>query len=154
MFVCELFVNWSQKCLLTSNGLNIFPVICRVNTTTKKQEIIKSREDGMKTNKQNKKQEKISYGDGNGNGNCSGPLLANKIKKNNQHCRFNKHIYLGELILWQGTSRLCPNNSWFRSTIPHGAIPILTTRPVRCCPSNKSASPTCFVTPEIEFLQK
>lgn len=54
---------------------------------------------------------------------------------------------LGELMLWHGTSRLWPNNSWLRSTIPHGAIPILTTRPVRCWPSNKSASPTCFVTP-------
>lgn len=57
-------------------------------------------------------------------------------------------IYRGELMLWHGTSRLWPNNSWFRSTIPHGAIPILTTRPVRCCPSNNNASPTCFVTPE------
>lgn len=56
-------------------------------------------------------------------------------------------------MLWQGTSRLCPNNSWLRSTIPHGAIPILTTRPVRCCPSSKSASPTCFVTPETKFTQ-
>lgn len=57
------------------------------------------------------------------------------------------YIYLGELILWHGTSRLCPNNSWLRSTIPHGAIPILTTRPVLCCPSSSKASPTCFVTP-------
>lgn len=57
-------------------------------------------------------------------------------------------FYLGDDILWQGTSRLCPNSSWFRSTIPHGAIPMLTTRPVRCCPSSSNASPTCFVTPE------
>lgn len=56
-------------------------------------------------------------------------------------------IYLGELILWHGTSRLCPSNSWFFSTIPQGAIPILTTRPERCCPSIDKASPTCFVTP-------
>lgn len=55
--------------------------------------------------------------------------------------------YRGELILWHGTSRLCPNSSWFRSTMPHGAIPMLTTRPERCCPSRRSASPTCFVTP-------
>lgn len=63
-------------------------------------------------------------------------------------------FYLGELILWQGTSRLCPNSSWFRSTIPHGAIPMLTTRPVRCCPSSSNASPTCFVTPEKYNSQK
>lgn len=55
--------------------------------------------------------------------------------------------YLGELMLWHGTSRLWPSSSWLRSTIPHGAIPMLTTRPVFCWPSSKSASPTCFVTP-------
>lgn len=42
---------------------------------------------------------------------------------------------------------MCPSSSWFRSTIPHGAIPMLTTRPDRCCPSSSRASPTCFVTP-------
>lgn len=55
--------------------------------------------------------------------------------------------YLGELMLWHGTSLLCPKSSWLRSTIPHGAIPILTTLPVLCWPSKSSASPTCFVTP-------
>lgn len=35
----------------------------------------------------------------------------------------------------------------------YSPIPILTTRPVRCWPSNKSASPTCFVTP-IQFFKK
>lgn len=38
MCVCmktNMFVNWSQKCLLTFNILNIFSVICRVNTTAK-----------------------------------------------------------------------------------------------------------------------
>lgn len=58
------------------------------------------------------------------------------------------HTHLGELMLWQGTSRLWPRSSWLRSTMPQGAMPILTTRPVRCCPSKSSASPTCLVTPE------
>lgn len=61
-----------------------------------------------------------------------------------------RNIYLGELMLWHGTSRLCPSNSWFRSTIPHGAIPMLTSRPDRCWPSMSKASPTCFVTPDVE----
>lgn len=64
------------------------------------------------------------------------------------------NIYLGELILWHGTSRLCPNNSWLRSTIPHGAIPMLTTRPDLCCPSTSSASPTCFVTPDVRHGER
>lgn len=59
------------------------------------------------------------------------------------------NIYLGELMLWHGTSRLCPNSSWFRSTIPQGAIPMLTNRPDLCWPSTSSASPTCFVTPDV-----
>lgn len=62
--------------------------------------------------------------------------------------------YRGELILWHGTSRLCPSSSWFRSTMPHGAMPILTTRPERCWPSRRSASPTCFVTPAWVHIQR
>lgn len=72
-------------------------------------------------------------------------------------CHFKvqkQNVYLGELILWHGTSRLCPNNSWFFSTIPQGAIPMLTTRPERCCPSIDKASPTCFVTPVSKVCAK
>lgn len=39
-------------------------------------------------------------------------------------------------------------SSWFFSSIPQGAIPMLTTLPCLCERSNISASPTCFVIPE------
>lgn len=88
-------------------------------------------------------------------------LKSNSFKRNSDNCVLSLcctenwigSIYRGELMLWHGTSRLWPNSSWFRSTIPHGAIPILTTRPVRCCPSNNNASPTCFVTP-VKYTHK
>lgn len=70
---------------------------------------------------------------------------------------FTSSTHLGELMLWQGTSRLWPSSSWLRSTMPQGAMPMLTTRPVRCWPSRSRASPTCLVTPvcrEAEEVQQ